>query len=405
MHIMYSSECYQCHRGVLLRQNAALSASGANCMYDFHYQQSGNTCAFDPDPLCKASVNSSCKANSQLNVTSKYCNCSESYLYSPSLQLCEACGKYYFPSQVIAVFGLYMNSLVIAFSNAPIVPSQCQDLFETATWTKFGSNPICIWENTKFTVNFGSGALLSEGVIGLISSRLIKQSGECILSTQLQPVAKYSGDKVLFQTCPISSPSTVPLSCSQTNIDLNAENSLGGLGVIEYYWTFTHSSQGLLMPNYRVWSAAIAHITLPSTELIGGTLRVEVKLRDRLNQTCTSTADIRLEENIYLPIRFDLGLSANFTSQDQGEVRAVVTDSCGAAGLKRYVWSFIGAEPPLAAEDRRPFNILGVSKVPYALAIPRNSLGAGYRYTYGIEVTQGKLAGSANLTLSVQSFD
>lgn len=72
-----------------------------------------------------------------------------------------------------------------------------------------------------------------------------------------------------------------------------------------------------------------------------------------------------------LLVEFETGPAINITSQDQGQVKAFIRDTCGMTGDRKFSWSYIGANATLPDTAKDPALLLRSSKVPYALGVER----------------------------------
>jgi hypothetical protein len=300
-------------------------------------------------------------------------------------------------------------SLRLLFKKPVAAPSvKCMDLFSSETVAKFGAGATCGWtpNRKQLTVLFGTDASLVVEEIDLNYEYLLSSEGPCRFdAVKLRPKANYKGEMPV----PIPSltvPTMIALACgaSAKRPIVSAQGTQGGKGrKLQYKWSFMHSKTGAVLTNYGVYSDESS--IFPSFEALpAGILTVTVTVRNAFQKEASLSAFFKLTETRALSVQFDTGSQLILTSQDQGQVRVLVTESCGSnTATKSFQWDFLSASPALAPSDTSPSQILQASKSPAVLFIKKNALAAGRSYIFKATVTQGVLEGSADLNVTVVS--
>jgi len=383
----------------------------------------GTDCVQNFDPLCNTFSNFTtcqtcnslavrkegvcgCQANAKFLTSNSTCVCDDGSKLN-SAGFCAKCLNYLRLDDVTTEIDENFMSLIVTFKKPMAAASgNCKDLFTPETVSKFGAAATCSWtpNRKQLTVLFGAEATLVVEEVELNYESFLSTEGPCSFeAVKLRPKAGYKGN--MPEPLPsLTAPTIVAMACGVTNTRpvVSAQKTKGGKGrKLQFKWAFHHSVMGAVLTTRESYSEE-SSVTLFLDSFSAGNLTATVTVRNSFQKEASLSSVIRLTDTRALSVQLDTGPQLTLTSQNQGQVRILVTDSCGdSTGSRSFQWNFLSVSPVLAPTDPSPSQVLQASNTPSVLYVKKNSLAAGHSYIFEAVVTQGAVQGSATLNITV----
>ena len=312
----------------------------------------GSDCGLNLDPLCTKFANFTscqtchsmavrkdgacvCQAHAKFLASNSTCVCDEQAKLN-SAGFCAKCLNYLRAEEISAEIDESFMSLILTFKKPMAVASgKCADLFSSKTIEKFGEEATCSWSPNRkqLTVQFGGESTLMVEEVELNYESFLSSEGPCSFeAVKLRPTAAYKG--MMPAPVPVlSAPTMVALGCgvSQRPPVVSAQGTKGGKGrKLQYKWTFQHSTMGVVLTTFESYSD-VSSFTPAFAALAAGNLTVTVTVRNAFLKEASASSTIQLTDTRALSVQFETGPQLSLTSQDQGQVRTLVTASCGVS--------------------------------------------------------------------------
>jgi hypothetical protein len=374
------------------------------------------TCAtqFQMCDTCKnlASLNTStsqcsCVANSTFDVTTKLCKCNFGYIASSDNDKCIVARDYLQSTDLNgAVYSNDYTTITISLKRA-ILRNQfptCQSLFISESYSLIGPDATCTLSasNDMIIISLKDTSTFTTGDLKLNTLVLIGTTANSRTDISPLTVTVNLVDGINPQLAAvITGPSIFTLSCNNNSLLLRGDSStyLKRFG-ISYNWSV--SGTGLSASGTAITGTTSSLTILPS-KLIGGSLTVELTIKNIMNQINTVTNNVSIVGSKNLAVTTAANFDSNKKKNEEIGIELDVTNRCNTSGTLNYAWSYVSS-------TYGSFDSTGIATNQATYTIPAFRLFGPYTYTFKAVVTEPfsatlSFSGETSITLSIQNED